>query len=211
MLGLQQIIHSDQKGFMPGRKIATNIRRLFDLMCYCDQEKIEAFVLSLDFMKCFDRVDFSAIYGSLQFFGFADYIINWTRILYSSFQAGVLNNGYFINRISINRSVHQGGNASAMLFLVCAETLAIGLREDTKIKGIPVDEIIHLLSQYADDADIFSLNDQESLNAIMVTLEKYHYQVGFTISYDKTTVLRIGSLKKLGCKAFQTKSVELDQ
>ena len=105
MLGLQQIIHSDQKGFMPGRKIAINIQCLFDLMCYCDQEKIEAFVLSLDFMKCFDQIDFSAIYGSLQFFGFADYIIDGMKILYSSFQAVVLNNGYFTNRISINRSV----------------------------------------------------------------------------------------------------------
>ena len=39
----------------------------------------------------------------------------------------------------------------------------------------------------------------------MAVLEKYHYQVEFTISYDKTTVLRIGSLKNSDAKLFTQK------
>ena len=53
---LEHIIHADQKGFQAGKNIATNIRRVFDLIQYAEQNDLEALILSLDFKKCFDMI-----------------------------------------------------------------------------------------------------------------------------------------------------------
>ena len=176
---LEHIISSDQNGFMKNRRISTNIRRLFDLIKYADEKQLEAVILSLDFQKCFDRVSFSALTGALNYFQFGKELIRWTEILYTNFKASVQNNGHFSKRFTIEKGLHQGGPASSLFFLVCAEILAINLKSNEKILGIPVDEIIHLLSQYADDADIFLRSQQESINETLRELEEFRKQSGF--------------------------------
>ena len=192
---LNEIIHIDQKGFMANRRISINIRRIFDIIAYSEEKVIEALILLLDFEKCFDKIDFSAILGSLKAFGFAEYLISWTNILYKNFVVQIQNNGYFSDMFPVQRSVHQGGPCSSFYFLICAEMLAISLRENRDIQGIPVNEFIHLLSQYADDADIFQKYNVQSVNATINCLGEFQKQSGFTVSYDKTQILRIGSLK----------------
>ena len=192
---MSYIIHTDQKGFMPGRKISANIRKILDLITYTEQKNIEAFILSLDYQKCFDLISFDAILGSLKFFNFSDHIIKWTKILYTDYSVKIQNNGKFSEQIEIQRSVHQGGVNSVNLFLCVAEILALKLRTNTQIQGIPVNEIINLLNQFADDMDVCSKFDQNSLNNIISSIENFHYHTGFTINYDKTKIYRIGSLK----------------
>ena len=134
---LKEIIDHDQTGFMPDRKIATNIRKIYDLLYIAEERDLEAVILSCDFLKCFDRVEFSCIEGSLRYFHFAEYIINWVKILYSDFTVRIQNNGYLSEPIRILRSIHQGGCCSAEIFLICAEVLAILLRNEQKNRGYP--------------------------------------------------------------------------
>ena len=119
----------------------------------------------------------------------------WTDILYTNFYAKIQNNGNFSEKFPIERSVHQGGCASTMYFLICAEVLALELKRNTKIKGIPVQEMINLLGHFADDMDIYLLNDKQSLNEVLNVLANFQKQTGFTVNYDKTQVYRIGSLQ----------------
>ena len=192
---MDDIIHTDQKGFVRGRSIFTNIRKLLDLIRYCENEEIPALFLSLDFKKCFDQISFKIIQGSLRFFEFPDYICKWVEILYTDFSVKVSNNGHMSHPIKIERSVHQGGCCSSYLFLCCAEILALILRSNKSIKGIPVEDILFILNQFADDTDVCSLFDQCSLSAILQDLENFKLQSGFEISYDKTAILRVGSMK----------------
>ena len=208
MPALEYIIAEDQKGFLPKRRISVNIRKIFDLMEIADKNKMEAFILSLDFMKCFDYIDFSAITGAMNYFNFGQYIIEWTKILYTGFKAMVQNNSYLSKRFSVNRGVHQGGPVSKSYFLCCAEVLANNLRGAKEIKGIPVAEILKLLGQYADDADIYLLNDEKSLKKVFDILEKFKKSVGFTVNYDKTKVYRIGSLKHSQVKIVTEREVQ---
>ena len=67
---LEHIIHQDQRGFMKERRISVNIRKMLDIIHHAEQEDLESIVLSLDFVKCFDRCSFSILHGSLNFFGF---------------------------------------------------------------------------------------------------------------------------------------------
>ena len=52
-----------------------------------------------------------------------------------------------------------------------------------------------MLNQFADDMDIFSLCKKKSITAIYEELDRFKYQSGFTVSYEKTTLYRIGSLR----------------
>ena len=65
---LKTIIHTDQRGFMKNRRISVNIRKMLDIIHQAAKEDLEAVVLSLDFVKCFDRCSFSILHGSLDFF-----------------------------------------------------------------------------------------------------------------------------------------------
>ena len=191
---LEEIISCDQRGFQKNKRISSNIRTIFELMKLTDDRNIEALLLSLDFLKCFDMINHSTITGSMEFFNFPPYMVEWIRIIYKDFKVNVLNNGHFSKRIKIGRGVHQGGPCSSLLFLICAETMALLIKNHPDIKGIPVEEMKHLLGQYADDADMFLLKNQKSLDSVFLTLERFRQLSGFTLNYDKTTILRIGAM-----------------
>ena len=192
---LETIIHKDQRGFMKNRRISVNIRKMLDIIHSAEVEDLEAVVLSLDFVKCFDKCSFSILHGSLQYFGFGNIIRKWTEILYNNFTVQIQNNGNFSETIKINKGVHQGGCCSSLYFLVIAEILAIALRDNDKIHGITIHDIRNLLNQFADDMDIFSMCTEQSISNIYSELEAFRLQSGFTVSYEKTTLYRIGSLR----------------
>ena len=145
---------------------------MLDIMYQAEEQDIEAVILSMDFVKCFDKCSFSILHGALEFFGFGEMVKEWTKILYRDFSVKIQNNGYFSSTINIHKGVHQGGCCSSVYFLVIAEILALILRNDERIEGITLAGIRNLLNQFADDMDIFSLATEKSLNAI---IENLHY------------------------------------
>ena len=203
---LEHIIHQDQRGFMKNRRISVNIRKMLDIIHKAEKEDLEAVVLSLDFVKCFDKCSFTILHGSLEFFGFGETVKTWTRILYRDFGVKVQNNGYFSDPLPVEKGVHQGGYCSSLYFLVIAEILALALRSNQEIEGISIGFIKHLLNQFADDMDIFSMCSQQSITALFNELESFRLHSGFTVSYEKTTMYRIGSLRH-SCSAMY----DLDQ
>ena len=96
---LDHLIHNDQKGFMKDRRISANIRKVLDLVERLDNQ--EGLILSVDFRKCFDMIEFEAIFKSLEFFGFGANMVKWSRTLYKNFMVCVQNNGFFSNKINI--------------------------------------------------------------------------------------------------------------
>ena len=189
------IIHQDQRGFMKERRISVNIRKILDIMYQAKKEDLEAVILSLDFVKCFDKCSFSILHGSLDFFQFGQVVKDWTKILYKDYTVEIQNNGFFSKKIPIKKGVHQGGCCSSVYFLVIAEILALALRRNENIEGFTMKDIKNILNQFADDMDLPSLCSERSLSAIFEELEKFKKHSGFTISYDKTTMYRIGSLR----------------
>ena len=192
---LNSIIHTDQRGFMKDRRISVNIRKMLDIMHMAEKQDMEAVILSLDFVKCFDKCSFSILHGSLNYFEFGSIIKEWTKILYKNFTVKVQNNGNFSEEIDIKKGVHQGGCCSSIYFLVIAEILAISLRDNEEIEGITIEQIRNILNQFADDMDVFSMCTEKSIRAIYRELDSFHLQSGFQVSYDKTTLYRIGSLQ----------------
>ena len=86
--------------------------------------------------------------------------------------------------------------------------LAITLRQNKQVQGIPVGDIIHLLGQFADDMDLYLKNDQDTLNQVLRMLGEFQSHSGFTVSYEKTQIYRIGSLKKSNAMLYTTPSLK---
>ena len=114
---------------------------------------------------------------------------------------------FLINTNSTKEFIKEGA-AQAYTFLVIAEILAITLRNNEDIEGITVQDIRNLLNQFADDMDIFSLcyAKEAQLATIYEELERFRLQSGFTVSYEKTTLYRIGSLRHSNAQLY-----DLDQ
>ncbi len=97
--------------------------------------------------------------------------------------------------ISARRGLRQGCPISPYLFLVTAEILAIYIRKNKKIKGIKIGDVEYKLLQYADDTNLFSQYDANSLNAVIESFKWMRGQAGLKANYEKTCIYRIGSLR----------------
>ena len=201
---LTKIIHEDQRGFLPNRRITANIRRILDIVNYGESnpDEIDGFVMSCDFLKCFDRIEFEAVFCALKYFGFSTYLQQWIRTLYTEFSVKVQNNGNFSKKINVHRSVHQGGPASNALFLCVAELLAVSLRTDNEITVLYVKDILNLLNQYADDLDLILKRSQANLNRVFKKIEDFGRSTGFALSYDKTSMYRLGDMQKSNAELY---------
>ena len=206
MSALEVIINLDQKGFMPGRSILVNIRKMFDLIKIATKEDIPMTVLQIDIAKAFDKVEMTAIQGALSYFKFSDYLKEWFAILYKDFYVRVQNNGNLSKKIHVQRSVHQGAPASAALFLCVAEVLAIIVRNDCNVHGVCIDEIIHLLNQYADDTDVTT--DEESMYHLTKDLDSFRRNTGCAVNYDKTTIYRVKSARRSVAKCYTDTAID---
>ena len=154
---LEKIIHVDQKGFLQGRFIGCSIPKMLDIIDYADQQGLETMIVSVDFEKAFDRIEYSAIEGALRYFNFGDNFTEWFKLLYKSFQLSVCNSGSILEWFYPSRGLHQGYGASSRIFLVCAELIATAIRNDSRIEGITIGNVENKLSQFADDMDLYLL------------------------------------------------------
>ena len=207
-MSLTNIIHSDQTGFIKGRYIGENIITLLNILEYTEEEDIPALLVFVDYEKAFDSVEWSFINDCLELFNFSDTIISWVNILYRDIQTCVSNNGWFTNFFHPTRGVRQGCPLSPYLFIIASEILAIHVRHNDNIKGLIVNGEIHKIKQFADDTIMMILYDEQSLNEIIYTLNRFQTISGLKVNYDKTEILRIGSMRNSQAKFYTQRQVK---
>ena len=75
---LPTLINNDQTGFIAGRYIGENIRLLFDIMEYAEENDIPGLFLLIDFEKApippFDSISWNFLNNILKFFNFGESI-----------------------------------------------------------------------------------------------------------------------------------------
>ena len=64
---LPSIIHENQSGFVPGRKIEQAINIIQDIMNYTEHKKLSGFLLFIDFEKAFDYHIYDKMSRKVQF------------------------------------------------------------------------------------------------------------------------------------------------
>ena len=192
---LPKLIGPQQTGFMEKRLISDNIVRTMEVIAYANSTKKRQLIITVDFEKCFDRVAYSAIYGSLKYFGIDGKFVQWIRLFFTDFQVCTQNMGWSSKMFNKGRSVNQGCNISPYLFLLCGEVMAHKILFNPNINGITMGDIKRVISQFVDDTVIYINYDLSELNAVINTFTEIERHTGLKINYDKTTIYRVGSLK----------------
>lgn len=202
---LPDIIHSDQTGFMKGRNIADNIRKTIEVVNHAHKKRIEFLVMTIDYQKCFDYLQHSALWKCLEYFNFGESYVNWIRLLYNKIFLKTCNYGFLSDPIEVNRSVLQGSPLAAFLFLNAGQILHDLVKENKNIRGLTLDEIELLIAQFADDTTLFIEYSREVIEVVTDTLNVMSQNTGLVINYDKTNIYRIGSLANTDAKIYTTR------
>ena len=193
-LVLNRIVEPYQTGFMEGRSILTNIVKLLTIMDETSRKKISGLILSIDFEKGFDMIEHCSIRGALEYFGVGPKFIRWVLLLFTKFEVCTQNNGHISNWIKPTRGLHQGCCISPHLMLITGQLFADLFEENHEIKGLQLQNIINLLSQFADDTNVY-LHSSTNFDTVSETLVKAERNLGLKVNYDKTLLYRIGSLQ----------------
>ena len=82
------------------------------------------------------------------------------------------------------------------------------LRKNEYIEGINVNGVRALLSQFADDMDLFIKFKQESWEAVVSTLSDYEAISGMKVNYDKTSVYCLGSIRFTNAKFYSSRKIQ---
>ena len=135
---LCNLIDADRSGFLKGRYIGQNITTVFDIMYFVESENIPAILVSLDFEKAFDKLDWSFIHKCLENYNFPPFIRQWVKILYTDIVSCITNNRWHSNYFGLSRGVWKGCPLSPCVFILCAQLLATYLRQNNKIQGIKI-------------------------------------------------------------------------
>ncbi len=65
---LIHLINSDQTGFLEKRFIGHNITSLIEIIEFCEENDLAAVLLSIDFEKAFDKLDWDFLWKCMTFF-----------------------------------------------------------------------------------------------------------------------------------------------
>ena len=191
---LPKLINDDQSGFVPGRYIGDNIRLLYDMIHYLKEKNLPGILVSIDFEKAFDSIDWVFMTKVLKSFGFGNEIIQWVSAFYNEIKSTVIVNGKISNHITIERGCRQGDPISPYLFILCAEVLACKIREDIEIEGIKIDDTIFKISQFADDTTFLLNEDRRSFEKLFGQLDTFADISGLKLNHEKTVNVWLGSV-----------------
>ena len=196
---LPSIIGEHQTGFMQGRQISTTVRTTIDITQQAKSKKNSGYLLVLDFEKCFDRIEYSAITGSMRFFGMGENIVHWTELLLHGFQSCTVNNGFTSEFMDVNRSCHQGCPLAPFLYLLCGEVMSRKILNHSGINGITLNNLEKIIAQFADDTQLFLQNKASFQNAVR-TLNDIEANTGLKVNFEKTSVITLGDTERLNCE-----------
>ena len=192
---MDKLISNDQTGFISGRYIGENTRLIYDVMHYAEEYNIPGLLLIIDFEKAFDSVSWKFIDEVLKFFNFGESIIKWINVFQKNSKFSVNQGGNLTKFVKLQRGCRQGDPLSPYIFLLCVEVLSLRLKQNPSVRGITIEDLPILISQYADDTTLILDGSEISLKAAMNELQSFANISGLKINVEKTQVVWIGSEK----------------
>ena len=112
-------------------------------------------VISLDFLKTFDRLDLNFIFRVLEKFGYGKNFIHKIKVCYNNIQSKIKINGLLSDPFAFMRGVHQGCSLSMLLYIIVAEVLANFILAGARVKRVQIGNQEIKKINFADDTTIF--------------------------------------------------------
>jgi hypothetical protein len=204
---LPSVIHPDQVAYLKGRYIGQNIRTIIDIMRYTKEMDMEGIIAFLDFEKAFDSIDWRIIDEALEKFNIGPNFRKWVKCVYKNISSCVTNCGFSSQNFQITRGVRQGCPPSTYLFIVVTEILSIKIRANENIKGINIGNTEIKVVQMADDTTSF-LRDSDSLEEVLITLDKFKTLAGLKLHLTKSEAMWLGKARDSNNKLLGLKWVK---
>ena len=187
---LPTIIGPYQTEFMSGRHIQNNIRKTMDIVHHIDKSGQKAVIMSIDFEKCFDRIEHKSIYGAMSYFNIGLKFISWTKLFFTEFLLFTCNAGQTSSPFIKGRGVNQGCPISPFCYNLYRELLAQRIINNPKIVGVRMSdavkgEVEYNISQFADDTCLYLQFSKECIQEVINELMYIESNTGLKISYEK--------------------------
>ena len=90
---LVHIINKDQTGFIKGRSIVENLRVIYDVMKFTEEQKIPGLIMLIDFEKAFDSLSWNFLNKCLKYLNFGESIRQWIKVFYKDISSAVIQSG----------------------------------------------------------------------------------------------------------------------
>ena len=103
--------------------------------------------------------------------------------------------------------MNQGCPVSPAIFTQTCAIMEHLIKQNSNIKGINIKGLGFLLSQFTDDTGAFLTFDPICINEFCNVLATVERQVRLNVSYEKTSLYRVGSLANTNAKCYMTKPV----
>ena len=162
-----------QTGFMKGRQLSENILKIMEVMEHCDLMQENGLLISFDFYKAFDTVNWTALFNAFRAFGFGDRYIDMIKIVFNNPILYAMNNGYWGNPIKPTRGCRQGCCFSPLAFLVLIELLGIAIRQNEDIEGFSIGEEKIVSGQFADDLWSTLKPTAKNVDTLLTEIEQF--------------------------------------
>ena len=193
---LPDIVSLDQTGFVRGRQLSSNIRRLLDIVLSPNTSQAAETVISLDAEKAFDRIEWDYLFSVLGKFGFGSKIISWIQLLYSAPSACVTTNFQRSEYFPLSRGTRQGCPMSPLFFSIAIEPLSIALKSSSCFTGIFRAGLEHRVSLYADDLLLYVTDLISCVDNILQILTTFRSFSGYKLNIRKSECIPVNNAAK---------------
>ena len=105
---LDDIIGSNQTAAIKNRTILHTLSTIRDTIDISNKLNKNLSVISLDFLKAFDRLDWDFIFQALEKFGCGKKVMHLIKICYTDIQSKVKTNGLLSDPFILSRGMRQG-------------------------------------------------------------------------------------------------------
>jgi len=191
------LIHPDQAGFIPGRRIMDQIDLAQLVTELCETTEQNGVIIALDQEKAYDRIRHDYLWKVLEANGIPPQFIQTIQHLYTGAKTKVMVNGMLSEDFEVTRGVRQGDPISCILFNLAIEPLANMIRNSNKIKGLTTElanEELRkiIISLFADDTTVY-LSEQDKMGDLKEILDTWCIASGAKFNEQKTVVVPVGT------------------
>lgn len=211
---LTGIIGTEQQGFIQGGGITGNLILVKEIIAYCNENNIEAYIIMMDFQKSYNQIDQVTMLETLEKINIGPRIIELVKLLYIDSSAIIVINSEKGPRFRTEGGFRQGCPLRPYLFIIVLELMAIEMRDDGQIIGVnplslgerkitshsnhnnQIDNIEDRLSMFANDSSTI-ITKSSQLRPARENIHSYEKASNSKLYESRTIIIKLGKARRM--------------
>ena len=181
---LPVIISPNQIGYVKDRNITDNVRIISDIINYTDINDIHGILLTIDFQKAFDCVNWEFLELTLKKFKYGPSFIRWIKTFYNNISSCIINHRYTSKYFPVRQGC-QVTHCHLIYSYLWQKSWGSKIRANVDIRGIEMYGTQHKILQYADDTNGI-VRDLRSAKLFLETVHTFGKYSNLKLNKEKT-------------------------